>query len=113
VDAGSAFHSQNGRETNGLAIPVAKPKEWRYDPQQRHIVRHLWPVHFRKHASLNGGPMSLLNTGSTSFLPSRFLKQQVLTIAIAASLTIGIFAVWPILPIELLSTNYLPMRFAI
>jgi len=55
--------------------------------------------------------MSLLNTGSTSFLPSRFLKQQVLTIAIAASLTIGIFAVWPILPIELLSTNYLPHAF--
>lgn len=64
---------------------------------------------FRKYASLNGDPLS--SPTVSSFVPSRFLKRQLLIIAVGASLTIGVLAVWPRLANWLLASNFLPHAF--
>ena len=52
--------------------------------------------------------MSLISANSTSFVPSRFLKNQILVIAVGASFIAVIFIAWPKLGSWLLSANYLP-----
>ena len=55
--------------------------------------------------------MSLLTASSASFVPSRFLKHQLLTIAVGVSLVIAAFAIWPKLPAWLLASNFLPHAY--
>ena len=47
----------------------------------------------------------------SSFVPSRFLKRQLLVIAVAVSLTIGVFAIWPKLAGWLLTSSFLPHAY--
>ena len=46
-----------------------------------------------------------------SFVPSHFLKRQLLVIAAGVSLTIGVFAIWPRLAGWLLTANFLPHAY--
>ena len=46
-----------------------------------------------------------------SFVPSRFLRRQLLAIAGAVSLTIGVFAIWPKLAGWLLTSSFLPHAY--
>ena len=55
--------------------------------------------------------MSLLTGSSTSFVPSRFLKDQLVVIAVGATFTVTILVVWPNLWSWLLSANYLPHAY--
>lgn len=55
--------------------------------------------------------MSLLSASSSSFVPSRFLKDQLLVIAVGMALTIAILVGWPNLWSGLLSANYLPHAY--
>jgi len=47
----------------------------------------------------------------SSFVPSRFLKRQLVVIAVAVSLTIGVFAIWPKLAGWLLTSSFLPHAY--
>ena len=52
--------------------------------------------------------MSLLTASSASFVPSRFLKNQLFAIALSASLIALIFSAWPKVGSWLLTANFLP-----
>lgn len=55
--------------------------------------------------------MSLLAANSTSFVPSRFLKNQLSVIAVCGSLIAGTLIMWPRLGGWLLNTNFMPHAF--
>ena len=55
--------------------------------------------------------MSSLSANSASFVPSRFLKNQLFAIAIGTSFIITILIVWPKLGSWLLSANFLPHAY--
>ncbi len=55
--------------------------------------------------------MSSPTVSRSSFVPSRFLKRQLLTIGAGAALVIGAFVIWPRLATWLLTTDFLPHAF--
>lgn len=55
--------------------------------------------------------MSLLTASSASFVPSRFLKNQLFVIALGGSFTAIILVVWPRTWSWLLSANFLPHAY--
>ena len=55
--------------------------------------------------------MSLLSASSDSFVPSRFLKNQVFVIAVVASMTAMVFITWPNAGSWLLSAHFLPHAY--
>lgn len=55
--------------------------------------------------------MSLLSANSSSFVPSRFLKNQLWVIAVGASTTAIILITWPKTGNWLLSANFLPHAY--
>jgi two-component sensor histidine kinase len=60
---------------------------------------------------LNGGPMPLPTTNSAPFIPSRFLKNQLLVIAVGASFTVLVLITSPNIGRSLLSANFLPHAY--
>src|SRR5512146_1110596 len=55
--------------------------------------------------------MSLLSARSDSFVPSRFLKNQVLVLTVGATITAVVFISWPNAGTWLLSANFLPHAY--
>ena len=55
--------------------------------------------------------MSLLSANSATFVPSRFLKNQLFTIVVGASFIVVILVIWPKVGSWLLSSNFLPHAY--
>ena len=55
--------------------------------------------------------MSLLSANSVSFVPSRFLRNQLFVIAVGAAFTATVLLSWPRLGTSLLSANFLPHAY--
>ena len=55
--------------------------------------------------------MSLFSAGSASFVPSRFLKNQLFVMVVGASFTAVLLSIWPKVGSWLLTTNFLPHAY--